>query len=73
MTGLAAAAAACGQGESAGSGSLRSFQPGRRVALVSVPAADPEVRPRRAVRLEESGVMRARRDAARPSGPLACR
>jgi len=32
MTGLAAAAAACGKGESAGSGSLRSFQPGGRVA-----------------------------------------
>lgn len=39
--------------------------------IISVPAAGPEVRPRRAVRLEGSGVMRARRDAARPSKPLA--
>ena len=42
-----------------------------RGSLVSVPAAGPEVRPRRAVRLEGSGVMRTRRDAARPSKPLA--
>jgi hypothetical protein len=56
-------------GESAGSGSLRNFQPAGG-SLVSVPAAGPEVRPRRAVRLEGRGVMCARRDVARRSEPL---